>query len=253
MQSAKELITAKKANSADLVIDLLPFQRRLNLPCCCAVPMADEPQPCAWRPGDAIQDSSSLADIISALGFGRVDATDWMAIKDKLVARGCTTVSQVRDEWSAGELVSLIRPMKPRSHPRVYITAIGSAIGRDLFKEEASKVKCERGEAAAGQGAEWHLHCTKVAKSTDFNSSKYKPDGRVFAQLPRKGAQDRMSQPEEELAVDLLWLDAHVNPEASIGDYLPPGIPFQLGKICDELLPPFPAFLGRPCCESWSP
>ena len=76
-----------------------------------------------------------------------------------------------------------------------------------------------------------------MACSADFNPSTYKPDGRVFAQLPRKGAQDFMSEEQEHLAVDLVWLDAHANPEPSLGDYLPSGLPLRLGCIFDQLVP----------------
>ena len=82
-------------------------------------------------------------------------------------------------------------------------------------------------------------HCTKVETSTHFNSSKYKPDGRVFELIPKKSTCDFLSAEDEQLAVDLLWLDAHAHPEPSFGDYLPSGMPMRLGNICRELLPPF--------------
>lgn len=202
---------------------------------------AEEPQPRAWQPGEPVVDDTSIADVITTVGFGRADAADWAAIKDKLVSRGCTTVAHLRDAWAPGELLSLIRHLKPKLHPRAYVAGISTVIGHDLLKDHAFKIKSERGDAAAGQGAGWHLHCTKVATTADFLACKYKPDGRVFAHLPRKGAMDFMEEKDEHLAVDLLWLDAHINPEPSMGDYLPSGLPMRLGAICGELLPPFAA------------
>ena len=206
-----------------------------------AVPAAQEPQPRAWRPGEPVVDETSITDVITMVGFGRADAADWAAIKDKLVSRGCTTVATLRDAWDPGELLSLIRHLKTKMQPRAYIAGISAAIGHDLLKDHVSKMKSERGEAAAGQGAGWHLHCTKVATAADFFAHRYKPDGRVFAHLPRKGASEYMEDKDEHLAVDLLWLDAHVHPEPSMGDYLPSGLPGQIGRICGELLPPFAA------------
>lgn len=122
--------------------------------------------------------------------------------------------------------------------PGVYLAAIAKAIGVDLMRR--SLVKAE-GAAPAGQGADWNSNCTKQTPTVEFNVSKYKPDGRVYATLLKSlssAAKLRNLDSELGLVVDLHWIDMHVNPEPSCGDYLPKGMPARLASICNTLLPP---------------
>jgi len=192
----------------------------------------------AWHMGAPVVHESSIADIMNALAFGRDDSSSWLSIRDKLISRGCKTVGILEEGWSHEELISLIRPLKVKKHPRVYIAGIAAAIERDILKSD-QKVKMEGGGGADGQGGQWYAHCTKQKAPIEFGVSKYKPDGRIFAMLPKKGCQDHLSVDEEFLLVDLLWMDAHVNPESTMGDYLPSGMPFRLAAICRQLVPPF--------------
>jgi len=198
-----------------------------------------EEEPVSWHAGMPVEEQSSIGDIISCLSFGSGDESSWNSIKDKFAARGIKTVRVLEEDWSIPELISLIRAVQPRKQPRAYLAGISAGMGRDLFKNMKQSVKAEGDGAAEGQGREWHTHCTKQKPSAEFNPFKYKPDGRVFAKLPNKGACEHLDAEEEQLVVDLLWIDAHVNPEPSLGDYLPSGVTLRLGRVCTDLLPPF--------------
>ena len=64
----------------------------------------------AWRPGQPVQDSTRLGDVLAALSFGHNDDS-YTSISEKLAQRNCLTVGQL-DSWSKGEMISLIRPLK---------------------------------------------------------------------------------------------------------------------------------------------
>ena len=199
----------------------------------------EEPVPVVapWSPALPISDDSSLSDVITSLSFGSGDVDSWMAIKVKVNGRGIFRVGDLKD-WSSDELTSLIRNTKIAKCPRAYLKALGMVVNIDLLYNPATGQHGLKKEAG-GQRSTWFSHCTKVERSEEFGPYNYKPDGRVFAHLPRKGSCAVMDDEEEALAVDLFWLDAHANPEVSLGDYLPFGVPQRLARVCDEMLPAF--------------
>ena len=79
---------------------------------------ADAPVP--WDPSLPVHERSSLGDIINTLSFGRNDASDFHAIRDKLATRKCATLGSIKD-YGDGELTSMIRALKLPKNPRIYI------------------------------------------------------------------------------------------------------------------------------------
>lgn len=189
-----------------------------------------------WNPALPVERTSSVKDIVTALTFGSSDAASWGKIRGRFETRGIETVENITEHWDIGELTSVIHGAKPAKHARTYLKAIGHAIEHDFYKHLEFKAKPEPAE---GQRGDWMLKCSKIKPDASFKASDYMPDGRVFAALPKKDSADHMDKDEGELASDLLWLDAHANPEAAIGDYLPEGVPARIGKICTDMLPPF--------------
>lgn len=189
-------------------------------------------EPLQWKPGLEVSGRSSVQDILSALHFGRQDF-GYDKVGEKFAKRKIATASELTD-FSGSELVSMLRDVAGlKMHPRAVIAGIGSAIKHDFFstvKAEGGRVKAEGG--AAGQGSTWNMNCTKVCASSGFNPSKYTPDGRLYAALPSIKELKELKEKEEDsadLVVDMIWIDAQCNPEASLGDYLPPV------RICPRL------------------
>ena len=167
--------------------------------------LPEDPAPLAWSPLLPVCSRSSMADILNVMGFGSEESKQsYGRIMNKFTARKIDTAGKLKD-YSGEELVSMLRPLELQKKPRLYVAAIGGAIGHDFFK--TSVVKSESGErlAAAGQGAEWHLKCTKVEAGAEFNPTKYIPDGRVYAALPALSKCDQLDSPDAKLAVDLVW------------------------------------------------
>jgi len=190
-----------------------------------------------WHPGMNVLDETVLGEVIDVVGFGKPDQDLYTAIKLRFAAANITVVQDL-DRWTRLELASMIRTLKPKKHPNVYLAEIEAAIKRTIRNGNgASKVKVE-----GQQNGDKVLKHTKVEPTAGFQPNKYEPDGRIYADLPMKGTQEYLTTNQEELYLDLLCLDLHANPEASIGDYLPSGMAKRLGNIHNAR---FPAFLPK--------
>ena len=181
-----------------------------------------------WMPGQPITDAVLVAPVLATLGMGQNDMSSFSAIGAKLASRSCLTVGDL-GSFTYGEMISSLRALDLQKKPEAYISAIEVAIGKGF---ERAEIKKERG----GDTLE---ECTKVRPSADFKPWKYEPDGRVYDGLPEKGTCDYLTDKQEQLYLDKLVLDAHTNPEPSMGDYLPCGMTKRLGKIHDARFPPF--------------
>ena len=192
----------------------------------------------AWRPGQPVQDSTRLGDVLAALSFGHNDDS-YTSISEKLAQRNCLTVGQL-DSWSKGEMISLIRPLKLKKLPVAYVAAIEVAAKRTFQADPAMKGE-DKVKAPCG-GDLPHIKCTKVAPSETFNASQYLPDGCVYVGVPTLSLQDVLDPEEEKLYVDALWIDAQANPEPSLGDYIPSGLARRYESLHTQLklakLPP---------------
>ena len=198
-----------------------------------------------WDPTKPVEGTSSLANIITCISFGRPDAPDFHQIRDKLALRGCHSPEAIM-QWDLPCLKSLIRSLKVTKDLRVYITTIGTAIGHDFYNSERTDNTAKSEGAKRPSGGDIRASCTKVDVTEGFNASKYMPDGRCFeiGDLGRYAGGwdvdgDPMPQEDEHMLLDALILDLHANPEPSLGDYLPEGLPRRLAINCDQIYPKF--------------
>eukprot|EP00966_Prymnesium_polylepis_P235438 5445169-Prymnesium_polylepis.1 len=65
-------------------------------------------------------------------------------------------------------------------------------------------------------GGDTTLACTKIATSDDFNPTKWVPDALVYDGVPRASHQRIMSDADEKLYLDKLWLCAQADEEPSV-------------------------------------
>lgn len=174
---------------------------------------------------------------MAAIGFGQSDPVSWANINSKFAQRNVETVGQLT-EWMAEEVLGLLRGLdranKLQKTPRAYLSMIASHLDIRFQAEDSGSSD----PAGVGQAADWASHCTKLRPSPDFNTSKYIPDGRVWAALPAKGTKTYLEQQDEQLFGDLIWLDAHANPEPSFGEYIPTGMAGRLSYVASMLIPP---------------
>lgn len=201
-----------------------------------------------WRPGDPVVDSSSVADILTALGFGQNDIESYRDISTKLSTRGVLTVKNLKD-WTLMEFVTLMRGLSLQKNARAYTASIGVAISHNFAKNAVSGSEDQDVPSAkkSNAGKDWHLSCTKIAPTAAFNPFAHSPDGRLYSHFPKRGSCDYLDEVDEHLYLDLLWLDAQAHPEPALGDYLPHGLASRLAEIHSILLPPFKPFrLGKP-------
>ena len=190
----------------------------------------------AWQPGHTVTSDTPLSALLNCIGVSG-EGESYSLIGKKLEARNCKTVGDL-EQWTYGELKQLLVALALPKNFRAYISAIASAtcLTFEDIKEEVS----------AGQGAEWSTRCTKKAISSAFIPHSYTPDGRCYAHLPKKGAALYLDTEQEQLYVDLVWLEAQVHPEEALGEYLPAGMDKRFRKLHDENFPPFkPHNLGK--------
>jgi len=197
--------------------------------------MAAEPEP-PWRPGAAICDTTELAHVLEAIGFGQGDGA-YNLIAQKLCDRGCKHVADLRDNWTRQELISTIRPLGAKRAPISYVEAILTGLGgMELEGERELAIKKEERKYTGGDMTE---RSKKVRPSKGFNPFMYDPDGALYKFMPGKGSVKHMGSEEEKLCMDLIWLYANADVEPSMGAYLPEGMPFRLAQLHTQRLPPF--------------
>ena len=197
--------------------------------------MAAEPEP-PWRPGAAICDTTELAHVLEAIGFGQGDGA-YNLIAQKLCDRGCKHVADLRDNWTRQELISTIRPLGAKRAPISYVEAILTGLGgMELEGERELAIKKEERKYTGGDMTE---RSKKVRPSKGFNPFMYDPDGALYKFMPGKDSVKHMGSEEEKLCMDLIWLYANADVEPSMGAYLPEGMPFRLAQLHTQRLPPF--------------
>ena len=204
---------------------------------------APAPPASPWRPGRVLHDSVSISDIAAALAFGQGDSS-YNKVAELLASRNCKTVGDLRD-WTQCEFHALLRTTSELKKGRhVYLAGLQSAT-QVVLGVEGMKVKAEgKGKC----GGDTTLACAKIAPSDDFNLTKWVPDALVYDGVPRASEQQFMSEPDEKLYLDKLWLCAQADPEPSLGDYLPDCMVPMLAKIHRQLkLAEFqPKHAGKP-------
>jgi len=197
--------------------------------------MAAEPEP-PWRPGAAICDTTELAHVLEAIGFGQGDGA-YNLIAQKLSDRGCKHVADLRDNWTRQELISTIRPLGAKRAPISYVEAILTGLGgMELEGERELAIKKEERKYTGGDMTE---RSKKVRPSKGFNPFMYDPDGALYKFMPGKDSMKHLGSEEEKLCMDLIWLYANADVEPSMGAYLPEGMPFRLAQLHTQRLPPF--------------
>ena len=197
--------------------------------------MAAEPEP-PWRPGAAICDTTELAHVLEAIGFGQGDGA-YNLIAQKLCDRGCKHVADLRANWTRQELISTIRPLGAKRAPISYVEAILTGLGgMELEGERELAIKKEERKYTGGDMTE---RSKKVRPSKGFNPFMYDPDGALYKFMPGKDSVKHMGSEEEKLCMDLIWLYANADVEPSMGAYLPEGMPFRLAQLHTQRLPPF--------------
>ena len=197
--------------------------------------MASEPEP-PWRPGSVICDTTLLAHVLEAIGFGQGDGA-YNLIAQKLSDRGCKHVADLRENWTRQELISTIRPLGAKRAPISYVEAILSGLGgMELEGERELAIKKEERKYTGGDMTE---RSKKVRPSKGFNAFMYDPDGALYKHMPGKDSMKHMGSEEEKLCMDLIWLYANADLEPSTGAYLPEGMPFRLAQLHKKRLLPF--------------
>ena len=206
--------------------------------------MAGE-EPSAWAPGQALQGKSCIQDVLNVLAFGRDPA--FGEIATKLQQRRCTTVDDFA-AWTCGEFCALAKTSELKKQARAYQAAIETALAMGglpiklgfgmVFKSEQERKP---------SGGDYASRCTKVAPSQAFNVSKYVPDALVFSDVT-DAAGDFIDDESEKLLLDKYWLSFQADPEPSLGDYLPKGMPARMAALHKKLkLKPFkPVHFGKP-------
>ena len=188
----------------------------------------------SWKAGDVILGQHEFHPIAMSIGFGQSDEDSWTNIMEVFQKRNVRTVSDILS-WSGDEITGLLLTLKKgekiTKSPRTYLNLIGVKLGAS-FSNISDEVK-----VVDGQGADWLSHCTKPKASSDFNTSTFTPDGRVFASLPRRGSAKFLLPQQEKLYLDLLWLCGQAHPDSSWGDYLPPGLTGRLEEVSNTMLP----------------
>ena len=197
----------------------------------------------SWNPSNPVNRETPMSPICSCLGHGQQDQASYAAIAAKFKQHGTLDVGTLEDMWGENDfmIMGMLRGLDKKGvlkfTPRSYLAAISKITGIS-FEAKAHNV--------TGQGGDWNSACTKQRASADFNVAKYVPDGRIFNYLPRKGTVDYLDKAETVLATDLYLLDGIANPEPSVGEYWPLGMPKQLGRSWKIMLPlPEPYHLGK--------
>ena len=199
-----------------------------------------------WAPGMPLTPETLLKPLLAAIGFGQQDLGSWQRIEQKLAERSVLSLGDLfgatdsESGWSRDEVHYCLKTLQLNKHPMAYIAGLEAACGQvfRIFNPDQDGAKLKR-------GGDFSARSMKVEPSARFNASTYVPDGRCYMAFPQKGSAEQLSPDQEKLYLDYLWLEAHANPEISLGDYLPDGVPRKLAVLHDLLLPPFrPAHCG---------
>ena len=185
-----------------------------------------------------------LRNLLACLGMGQGDTKSWKVIADNLQEKDTLTVGDLTNKWSHDSFKGLLRGLekqKALSRPHnAYYKGLVLAASLD-FEDKRSQALF-----VAGKGNDWHHNCTKERITSGFNPTTYCPDGRLFSFIPEKGSCQHLDYDEFLLVTDLFFLDAIANPEPSMGNYLPVGLPRQLGKVWRIMVaPPKPFHAGK--------
>ena len=185
----------------------------------------------SWSPGDNIMSTTLIAPVFAAIGVGQFDRSSWATIVSLLNAREATTIGELK-QWTKEEFLALLRAASGlQKSPSVYIACVATALQHTFASRTAGTSAPRRGGSSAmGQ-------CTKEF-SANFGPNSWIVDGRVYDAIPRKGDQPYLSHKDEELFLDLIVLAAHASSEP-IGDYIPDGMAVALGRLHDQIAPPF--------------
>ena len=169
-----------------------------------------EAAPQQWRPGVPVTDTTPMADIAAALAFGQSDDA-FNAIAELLKKRNCITVADWKG-WLKGEFLMMVKLScgKTKKHRNAYLVGFESATGVKLELEVGGdglfvKVKKQSGGDTTGLSAQ-------LAPSENFMPTKWLPDLRVYEGVPKKCDAPFLTDPQEKLYLDLLWLAAQVRP-----------------------------------------
>ena len=185
----------------------------------------------AWQPHHAVTSATPISALLHCIAITG-EGESYSLIAAKLDSRNCKTVGDLQ-QWTFGELRQSILALSLPKHFRAYMCAIASATGL-TFVEESSE--------SSSHGSNWNLACTKKPISPAFIPYAYTPDGRCYAHLPARGSAKYLTGEQEALYVDLLWLEAQVHAEPSLGEYLPAGLAKRLRKLHNASFPPFKPF-----------
>jgi len=201
----------------------------------------------SWKPGDAVLPETGLEAVLHTIGCGQNDFDSFAKIADKLKTRNVTMAGDLFGNdasWSREELLGCLKHLELRKSPLAYVTALETVVGHAVGAAPALQLKTTAVKSA--RGGNMSDRCLKREPSHSFNPRKYRPDGRVFDGLHRLGEVEFLPNDQEKLYLDRLWICAMIFGEQSLGDYLPDGMAGHLGRLHDDLLPPFkPKHFGK--------
>ena len=201
----------------------------------------------SWKPGDAVLPETGLEVVLHTIGCGQNDFDSFAKIADKLKTRNVTMAGDLFGNdasWSREELLGCLKNLELKKSTLAYVVALETFVGRAVGAAPALQLKTTAVKSTAG--GNMSDRCTKKEPSRSFNPRKWRPDGRVFDGLHRLREVEFLPSAQEKLYLDRLWISAMIYGEASLGDYLPDGMAGHLGRLHDDLLPPFkPKHFGK--------
>ena len=166
------------------------------------------PEP--WRPGQPVQEHTKLVDLAAVVAFGQQDET-FNQIALLLKARNCISVSNWQD-WQKSEFLSLVRAHCPtmKRHRNAYLAGFESMTGHKLCVESGINAEGPFVKVKKQTGGDMMGMSNKQATSEGFNASKWLPDALVYSDVPKKEDAEYISEEQEKLYLDKLWLAANV-------------------------------------------